>query len=274
MMVCLTCLTVYAAPQRVVSLNLCADQLLLDLLPAHRIAGLTNLSTDPDLSYHHQKARQFPHHRGDFESILALQPDLIVAGRYTTSSTTQLLESMGYPVLKLDVPSNLEQMYQQIQTLGDALEESARASMLIQQTQQRLIELQPPVYEPKPVAVVYYANGMSMGRASVIHELLANAGFENLAARLGMDDYRALPLEVLIREQPDVIILGNHNSDRRSMAQQILSHPALLAYQAQTKQSTNLVTIPDRYWLCAGPSVVDAAQALASTHASFAHVKH
>ena len=40
-----------APPQRIVSLNVCTDQLLLDLVPRERIAALSYLAVDPDVSH-------------------------------------------------------------------------------------------------------------------------------------------------------------------------------------------------------------------------------
>ena len=36
-----------AKPERIVSVNLCTDQMLLELAPRQRIAAVTNLATDP-----------------------------------------------------------------------------------------------------------------------------------------------------------------------------------------------------------------------------------
>ena len=70
-----------AAPQRVLSLNLCTDQLLMALLPPQRIASITWLSRtegDPALL---DIARQLPVNHGSPEEVLAARPDLVLAGK-------------------------------------------------------------------------------------------------------------------------------------------------------------------------------------------------
>ena len=243
----------------------------MELLPADRIAGLTTLSIDPELSYHYEQAKHFPRHDGQFETILSLKPDWIIAGRFTTSTTTQLLQSLGYQVLLLDVPTSIEAMYDQIQLLGEALGVPSRAQALIESTKLELKQLQHLDTRPKPVAAVYYANGMSMGRQSVVNDVLQIAGFDNLTAQLGVEHYSALPLEQLISAEPDLIVLGNYNPDRRSMAQQVLNHRALRVYQHQSSRSVESLDIPDRYWLCAGPSIVDAARLLSAARDRMEH---
>ena len=70
-----------ASPQRVLSLNLCTDQLLMALLPPQRIASITWLSRtegDPALQ---ALARQLPINHGSPEEVLAARPDLVLAGK-------------------------------------------------------------------------------------------------------------------------------------------------------------------------------------------------
>jgi len=69
-----------AAPQRVVSLNLCADQFLVLVLPRERIAALSPLAEDPTLSAVAEQARGLPRVRPAAEAVLPLKPDLAVAG--------------------------------------------------------------------------------------------------------------------------------------------------------------------------------------------------
>lgn len=270
----LWCGAVFAGsgPQRVVSLNLCADQLLIDLLEPDRIAALTALSVDPDLSFHYETARTLPRHNGQFETIIALKPDLIFAGRYTTTSTTQLLRSLGYPVVTLDVPTSIESLYEQIRMVGIQLQMEAKTEQLIASIQHELSLYRVERVPDQPVAAAYFANGMSMGRESVINDLLNWTGFDNLTALRGVDHFSHLPLEELLSAHPDVVVLGNQNPDRRSMAQQILSHRALRQYAALDTHPAQRIAIPDRYWLCAGPSIVHAAKQLYAARQALNHV--
>src|SRR5450631_2007243 len=74
-----------AAPQRVVSANLCGDQLLLALADPDQIASLSPFAGDPDLSFLAERARAFPHNRGSVEDIIRLEADLVLIGPYDGS---------------------------------------------------------------------------------------------------------------------------------------------------------------------------------------------
>ncbi|MBK9079818.1 MAG: hypothetical protein IPL91_12170 [Hyphomicrobium sp.] len=82
-------------PRRIVSLNLCTDQLLLDLVEPERIAGVSYLATDPTLSADAVRLEPFKKLKGTAEEVLALHPDLVIAGEYTTGATVDLLRRLG-----------------------------------------------------------------------------------------------------------------------------------------------------------------------------------
>ncbi len=67
-----------AVPQRIVSINLCADQLVLALADRSQIAGLTKNATDREMSGEAAAARGLPLLSNSAEQILAIEPDLIV----------------------------------------------------------------------------------------------------------------------------------------------------------------------------------------------------
>ena len=67
-----------ATPARIVSVNLCADQLVLALADRNQIAGLTHNAIDPEMSGAAAKARGLPLLGNSAEQILAIDPDLIV----------------------------------------------------------------------------------------------------------------------------------------------------------------------------------------------------
>ena len=83
-------------PSRVVSINLCTDQILLQLVDRDRIASVTYLATDPAISYYADRAIGIKKNHGLAEEILPLKPDLILAGTFTSRPTTLLLKKLGY----------------------------------------------------------------------------------------------------------------------------------------------------------------------------------
>ncbi|MES9971754.1 MAG: hypothetical protein ABW092_17100, partial [Candidatus Thiodiazotropha sp.] len=65
-------------PQRVVSVNLCSDQLLLMLAEPQQVASVSYLSRDPDSSFVADQASRYPLNHARAEEIIRLQPDLVL----------------------------------------------------------------------------------------------------------------------------------------------------------------------------------------------------
>ena len=92
-----------AKPMRIVSLNLCTDQVLVDLVEVRRIAALSFLARDANLSAISARARTIHQVRGAAEEVLSLDPDLVLAGTYTTPATVDLLRRLGRNVTVLPI---------------------------------------------------------------------------------------------------------------------------------------------------------------------------
>ncbi|MFJ5370292.1 hypothetical protein ACIPIA_13815, partial [Bosea sp. CER48] len=72
--------TAAAKPARIVSLNMCTDELVLRLAAPERIASVTWLSRDPRNANMGEAARAVGINHGLVEEVLAARPDLVVAG--------------------------------------------------------------------------------------------------------------------------------------------------------------------------------------------------
>ena len=95
------------AADRVVSLNLCADQMLLLLAPEKAVA-LSPLARDPTLSFVAERAARFPVVRPSAEAVLRLHPDLVLAGEFGAQTTLALLEGSGLRVVRAGLPQSFD----------------------------------------------------------------------------------------------------------------------------------------------------------------------
>ncbi len=258
-----------AKPKRIASLNVCAGQLLLSLVDRSRIVSLTFLARDPTASYLHKEAEGIPVNYGLAEEILAVKPDLIVAGRYTTGGTNALLKKLGYRVELFDPDDSLASLRRNILRMAAVVEESERGEKLIAEMDRRLKAVSQTGPGPKPVAVIFRANGFTMGRRSLVNDVLTLAGFHHLSTDLLMDQPGFLSLERLILADPALIIFDEPKPDHPSIAHQLLEHPAmksLLALHSGSQRGgkkRDSIVVPASLWNCGGPFVVDAVERLA-----------
>ncbi|GAA4249740.1 ABC transporter substrate-binding protein [Azospirillum formosense] len=247
-------------PQRIVSLNLCADELLLRLVGPERLAAVTWLARDPGASTVAEPAARVPVNYGTAEEILPLNPDLIVAGRYTTRVAVGLLTRLDAPLLELDVPQSVAAVAEQIRGLARAVGEPERGEELVADLLSRLDALPPAPPGPRPTAVVLRPNGFVAGSGSLVDELLTRAGLENMADRLPLGSQGALPLEAIILGGADVLIVDTAPDAPPSLAGALLHHPALRAIGQQVRT----LSLPSRLWTCPGPQIAEAAERLAA----------
>ncbi len=245
-------------PQRIVSMNLCTDQLVLELVGRERIASVSVLAFDPEFSAVAGKAAGVPANRGLAEEIVALQPDLVLAHKYASRQSVAMLQHLGIRVVEIDLPQDIAAVEAQIAAVAEAVGEPARGQEMIDDIRRRLAAL-PPSPEPRPTAAIYEPSGYAFGANSLADAILRAAGYDNLAARLGIGGYARLGLETLLATPPDILVVDDTAVDRRSMAQEFLDHPALRQRFADGRR----VPVPRRLWICGGPSVVEAAALLA-----------
>ncbi len=116
-------------PLRIVSLNLCTDQILLDLVPRERIAALSFLVADPTMSPRVADAKGLTLVQGAAEEVLAFDPDLILAGTYSTPATVSLLERLGRRVVKVPMASSFEEIRVAVRLMAEAVGEPERGRL-------------------------------------------------------------------------------------------------------------------------------------------------
>jgi iron complex transport system substrate-binding protein len=247
-------------PARVVSINLCADALVLAVAPRDMIASVTWIASDRTVSPSVEAARGIPVNYGTAEEVVALKPDLVVAVRYSSLSTVALLRRLGHRVLMLELPDSVAAAIAQIHRLAAALGVPERGEALARDLQSRLNTLRPTNLEEPPTAVVLRPNADTAGTGSLVDDLMRRVGLRNLAADIGIGRWGSVPLERLIAEEPDIIVLENDGSDAPAMATAILQHPAL----RHTRQRAVTMTVPAPQWSCAGPWLAEAAERLAA----------
>jgi iron complex transport system substrate-binding protein len=118
-------------PQRVMSLNMCTDQLILNLLPPSRITSVTFLSHASPNATLSAQARQTGINYGTAEEVLAQRPDLIVSGDSSTPTTRAILDRAGYRLYEVASADTFEEIRETTRDLGRALGEERRAEALL-----------------------------------------------------------------------------------------------------------------------------------------------
>jgi iron complex transport system substrate-binding protein len=256
-------------PRRIVSINLCADQLLVDLVPRERIAAVSHLAADPAVSAVHEQAAGIPVTRGQAEHVLTFEPDLVLAGAYSTPATVSLLERLRRRVVKVPLASDLDSIRAVVRQVAGAVGEPARGKAMVAELERRLEAVRHRTYggdHPSgggaaaraPSALVYQVNGLTSGAGSLGAAVLGWAGFANHAERLRLGPGGEVGLELMLADPPDLVVLTGPTNEYRTAVAENLRHPAV-AHLAATRR---LTVVPWRFWLCGTPYVARAVELL------------
>ncbi|MDH5738363.1 MAG: ABC transporter substrate-binding protein [Gammaproteobacteria bacterium] len=245
-------------PARVVSLNLCTDQLLLLLAEPAQVASLTFLAVDSVSSLMASEAAGYRLNRGRAEEVLELQPDLVLAGPYGARETVHLLQRLGYPVETIDDASTFEEIRANLRRVGDLLGTKEKAMALISAMDKQLDSQPVPGSHDQLVASTFGVNGYVAGKGTLFAAVASAAGFQTLGHRLNFEGYRHVSLEAFLVAGPDVIDPGYAWDDPPALASAYLKHPALKSLL----RSRTLVDFPPATWNCGLPQLADAVVTL------------
>ena len=246
---CASAFVADAKPQRVVSINLCADQLLVALADPGQIAALSPLVRDRHLSYVADTARTIPVHRGSAEDIVKTRADLVLIGPYDNRYLRAFIADKGVPVLTLGHWTSLAQGRDEIRKLADALGTTERGAELIAAIDTALAETKNVAPQGRSV-VMLHRRGYVSGTDGISAEVAASIGLKDAAPALGLPQGGFVPLEKLIAAKPDFIVVSDARAKAEDQGTALLQHPALATLYPAKKR----IVLPDRLTICGGPA--------------------
>lgn len=205
--------TISAPPQRIVSLSLGADEVLLPMIGAERFVAVTQFALDPAISNVALLAAQVPNTiaaASDTELIISLQPDMVFVASFTEQPVIQQLRDAGLTVYATSYPVGLDAVRDNIRLLGQAVGEEEAAEALIAEMKAEIEAVTQAVGAPEmAVRALYLTPGnYTSGVNSTISEIITTAGGVDVAAAAGVDQFSPVTDEFIIEQNPDVILLS------------------------------------------------------------------
>jgi iron complex transport system substrate-binding protein len=245
-------------PRRIASFNVCADQLVVALADPDQIAALSPNARDPSISVIADKELPYPLLGRLAESVVPLEPDLILVGPWDRPLTQRMLRALGFRIVGVDLVNNVAAGFAQIREVAKLLGHPERGEALIADIEaaRRRLAAAP---RPKSSSALLVGNsGYTVGPDSLAGALLREAGLLPPAgAPSGYGGY--VPLETLVMLRPDFLVLSSMIETPDGQGALYLTHPALRALYPPEKR----IVLPSKFTLCAGPSLVAAFDYLA-----------
>ncbi len=239
-------------PQRIVSLDYCADQFALGLADRSQIAALSPHSRD-DYAYLREAAAGIAQTPPTLEAVMALQPDLVIRTYGGGMAIGAQLGRLGLPVAQLGFAENYAGIADNIRLAATAFGQTQRGEAMAAAMLETLAE---PTAARGLRALYVTPSGVTSGRGSMIDALFSSAGLTNYVESPG---WPALPLEQLVLNPPDVIVTAFYSSTHANLdSWSSAQHPVLQRLLAERP----VITLDAALVSCGGWFVAQAAQVL------------
>jgi iron complex transport system permease protein len=243
-----------AGPQHVMSLSMCTDDLLLELLPPERIASVTYYARRPGNSRVWPQAARVAVNSGTAEEVLAAHPDLVLAGTYTTPATRRLLHAFNFALLEVPPANDFDEIRQITRRVAHELKRDAAAESLIASMDATLRSLSQTGPE-RELRVAGWGDGGSIpGRGTLFDAILRAAGGVNVAPSDSTRSYTSFDVEQLLAVRPDVIAYPSDIGDTPGRNTDVALHPLLMKMYAGKR-----VPYPSALYSCGTPASAQAA---------------
>lgn len=250
-----------AAPRRIVSINPCVDAVLVEVADPRQILAISHYSQDAlATSIPLATARRFGATSGTAEEVVALRPDIVLAGAHVSPSTLAALKRLKVPVQTFTVPESIADAMTQVRAIAAAAGQPARGDALVRRIEQAVTRAQANARgrgAPVP-ALIWQGSGLVPGDNTLANELLRVAGFRNMSAGYGLKQWDVLPLEHLLARPPRVLLSDGKAGDRMT------GHRVL----RQLDNKMVRAHFDERLLSCAGPVIIRALDRLSQVRAS------
>lgn len=206
-------------PLRVASLNLSADEVLVEILPPGRLVSVTQWADVPGTSNVVGRVPKNVHRfvKADMEQLVALRPDIVVVSEYTDADFLKQLERSGLRVHRMLGLSTIAGVRGAILDLGRAVGEDEAARRLVAVYDTKLAELARRLAGVRQPRVLYWSGNMTAGADTAIGALIEAAGAINVGREMGITGIAPPGAERAFVTNPDAVLVGTWPGSKEAL---------------------------------------------------------
>lgn len=270
-------------PHHIVSLGLSTDEILLSLASPEQIAALTSYADDPGLCSMTEAAQAVSVKIKDKspESVLALDPDLVLVTDGVPKELADSLRDLGISVFVFHTPKRIDGIFAHIETIGQMIGQEENAAALIAEKRALLAEVEGRVgdipEEKRPIVVAFAFSGVFGRKDGLFDDMCRHASLRNGAAMVGLTAETSVSMEQVVALNPDVFLLPTWSAEGKTTEEfrdKLRRDPLFLHVKAV--QENHLYVVPDYYRYSASQNAVNGVYELARAvyPERFADVNH
>ena len=258
-------------PQRIVSLNVSADEILLDLLEGEtqRLAALSRLADDEGICGAGDKVKQVKGRAEstNLEAVLSYQPDLVIIPDYSLEPVRGL-RSAGMKVYVCHTPNDMQGILQFIRELGTAVGEKDKGVQMAERLQKQLDATREKALKAaggKQQKVLALSFTGPLGMKGTFSDVCHYAGVRNALEGVDIPYQSNLSEEKMLELNPDLILTPSWDYSKKGdpddFRRRILENPTYKDMNAV--KNKRVYKIHDNYLYSTSQYTVKAVEELA-----------
>ncbi len=221
-------MTIDREPQRIVSLTLGSDEILLGLIDKSRILALTKYADDAGISNISAEAAGVAARAtmDNLENVIALKPDLVILDTWADAKYVKQLRDAGINVYAFKTPSNIDEQKTIIAEISNIIGADAKGQEMTEWMSSKLKEMEEKLAKLKredKLTVLDYGEMGSSGRGTNFDDIVTRAGLINVVSEAGIEGWRVISKEKIIEFNPDIIILPSWYYDQSNSLQGMIN---------------------------------------------------
>lgn len=261
--------TAAAELPRVASASICGDQFLLALADRKQIVSVS-IEADGPLSRYAERAGGLHKNRKSAEELLGAGADVVLMDPRGEPKLFEMLEHVGIRVIRMPLSDSFADIEATVMEVSAAIGQPARGREMVDDMRGRVAALEASRPSgPRPRFAYFRPDGGSAGSGTFVNTAMDAAGFDNLQASRGQSGWGTLPVEILVQDPPDGLIVSFFDTSKASLKRAFITQPYLKRLMAEKP----VIGVPGKLWPCASPMVVEAAELLAAERARLEAVR-
>ncbi|MEE8047134.1 MAG: ABC transporter substrate-binding protein, partial [Dehalococcoidia bacterium] len=228
-------ITLDAPPERIHSLSLGHSEILAALIDFDRLTAVYSFFLDDEQSNISELSAGANMIGFDPEEVVALEPEVIIASRFTNADTVALMVGAKIPVARTALENSVLGNVPNILLIGYLIGAEAEAIALADEIEARMqfiSDLLVSDDKPRVLSVSKWTSAFAAGSGTTEGGIIEQAGGINAAGDSGIEGHQQVSIESIAAINPDVIIVPQPLDGANTFIEELTSSPALLEVPA------------------------------------------
>jgi iron complex transport system substrate-binding protein len=221
--------------RRIVSQYWSLDEYLYSVLPPERVVAVSAAAYDPSFSNVNRQVQQFhPAVASDVETVLRLNPDLVLVSNSAEADFCALMRSTGVPLYRAYTNfTSLQQVAETIRLIGYLTGDDAGAEQSLARFRAAVAKARSvrPPNAPRP-RILGFEGGYCNGSGTLFDDMVKTLGGVNVATEGGLKGSDSVNTEQIIRWNPEWIVTGANRGESKKTLARLLTDPGIALTQA------------------------------------------